>query len=65
MNTKFNTIAENYINGNLKDFRNALKKLSKNHNLTNKQNESNKYNSGYNSSNIRDYFSISINLWRP
>jgi len=29
MNTKFNTIAENYINGNLKDFRNALKKLSK------------------------------------
>jgi len=31
MNTKFNTIAENYINGNLKDFRNALKKLSKIH----------------------------------
>ncbi len=29
MKTKFNTIAENYINGNLKDFRNALKKLSK------------------------------------
>ena len=29
MNTKFNTIVKNYINGNLKDFRNALQKLNK------------------------------------
>lgn len=29
MNAKFETIVLNYINGNLKDFRNALRKLNK------------------------------------